>query len=615
MDVDVEGEAAATLRFGALDYSSFIVMMLLSALVGIYYGFFKKQDSVEAYFLGGRSMGVFPIAMSLIASNISGVSVLVVPSDMYTYGAQISLVAVLGIPIVFIVVKFFLPTFYELQYESSYEFLYMPIVMYVPCLAFHQVSGVNVQIINPVTCLGGLRAVVWTDALQLVSLVLASVVTIVVTLPQTGGLSGVWERAAAGGRLEVFNMDTSPYIRATFWNVVFGEGLYFLNSLGVAPSSVQRYLAMPTLGTAKKQTVPHSDNLVPHFIMDVTKDYPGLSGIFIAGVFSASLRSVRGKALSSANHQVACHWGLYLREILCNVSLLVFSLILFLGLPALSEAERRDEIRSDSYAPFCSTVSSILNTLAGTVYKDFIEGRLPKKPTERQAAIYLKLLTLVQGIAIVFLIFVIEQLGSILEVALSLTGMTTGASFGLFLLGLFVPWAESTGALTGALASLSTMAVLSLGNLHAKKTKRLRYPTLPTRTDGCNATLPWPAGSTPAPTSVPVLPTLPSLVEWDEDLSPVFRLSPFVFILIGVAITVVVGMAVSATVRGLRAMRGEKGGFEDLPPPELLSPPVARAVRRRMGAAAAARSRERDQDVEMYQAVPLKADGDKTQAG
>ena len=55
------------LRFGALDYSSFAAMILASALVGVYYGFFKKQNSVEEYFLGGRAMSVFPIAMSLIA--------------------------------------------------------------------------------------------------------------------------------------------------------------------------------------------------------------------------------------------------------------------------------------------------------------------------------------------------------------------------------------------------------------------------------------------------------------------------------------------------------------------------------------------------------------------
>lgn len=55
------------LVFGWLDYSAFVAIMLMSTLVGVYYGFFKKQNSMAEYFLGGRSMASFPIAMSLIA--------------------------------------------------------------------------------------------------------------------------------------------------------------------------------------------------------------------------------------------------------------------------------------------------------------------------------------------------------------------------------------------------------------------------------------------------------------------------------------------------------------------------------------------------------------------
>lgn len=38
------------------------------------------------------------------------------------------------------------------------------------------------------------------------------------------------------------------------------------------------------------QVVPHMDNLVPHFVLDVAGHLPGLPGVFIAGVFSAALR-------------------------------------------------------------------------------------------------------------------------------------------------------------------------------------------------------------------------------------------------------------------------------------------------------------------------------------
>lgn len=54
-------------------------------------------------------------------SNISGVTMLAVPADIYAYGFQIGVVMFLGVPVVLLVVNFFLPVFYKLQYESSYE--------------------------------------------------------------------------------------------------------------------------------------------------------------------------------------------------------------------------------------------------------------------------------------------------------------------------------------------------------------------------------------------------------------------------------------------------------------------------------------------------------------
>ena len=70
-------------QFGALDYSVFSAMLLLSAVCGIYFGYFKRsvdqtqtderqtnREAVSAemneYLLGSRQMKVFPVAMSLV---------------------------------------------------------------------------------------------------------------------------------------------------------------------------------------------------------------------------------------------------------------------------------------------------------------------------------------------------------------------------------------------------------------------------------------------------------------------------------------------------------------------------------------------------------------------
>lgn len=56
------------LLFSWVDYAVFISMLALSALIGVYFGFFgKKQDNTAEYLMGGKSMGILPIAISLIA--------------------------------------------------------------------------------------------------------------------------------------------------------------------------------------------------------------------------------------------------------------------------------------------------------------------------------------------------------------------------------------------------------------------------------------------------------------------------------------------------------------------------------------------------------------------
>ncbi|KAJ6647891.1 Sodium-coupled monocarboxylate transporter 1 [Pseudolycoriella hygida] len=65
-------------------------MLILSTAVGIYYGFLAKtkQNTVNEYLLGGKRMHIVPISMSLIASHISGSTLLGVPVEVYTGGTQ-----------------------------------------------------------------------------------------------------------------------------------------------------------------------------------------------------------------------------------------------------------------------------------------------------------------------------------------------------------------------------------------------------------------------------------------------------------------------------------------------------------------------------------------------
>lgn len=76
--------------FSIFDYGVFISMLLLSALIGVYFGFIskKKQNNTAEYLLGSKQMGFLPIAASLIASHISATTLLALPAEIYGNGSE-----------------------------------------------------------------------------------------------------------------------------------------------------------------------------------------------------------------------------------------------------------------------------------------------------------------------------------------------------------------------------------------------------------------------------------------------------------------------------------------------------------------------------------------------
>lgn len=66
--MDVEELIVLTQKFSVMDYFMLITMLILCILVGIYFGFLRNNNNTEAdYLMGGRTMSVIPIALSLVA--------------------------------------------------------------------------------------------------------------------------------------------------------------------------------------------------------------------------------------------------------------------------------------------------------------------------------------------------------------------------------------------------------------------------------------------------------------------------------------------------------------------------------------------------------------------
>ncbi|XP_050533671.1 sodium-coupled monocarboxylate transporter 1-like [Daktulosphaira vitifoliae] len=469
------------------EFAAFACMLGISISIGVYYGFIeRKQNTITDYLLGGKHMAVFPITMSLIASHVSGITLLGTPSEIYVYGTQYLVVAVINIFIIIIVIYVFLPVFYDLQLKSVYEYfelrfnrdvravasfmyaislvLYIPVVIYVPALAFNQVSKLNVHTITPILCLicifyttvGGLKAVVWTDAIQSIFTSLSVTTVIILGIYQVGGIGNVINANSEGNRLEMFNMDPNPFLRNSFWTVSIGVIFSWVYHLGMHPGAVQRFVSLPTYSKARKALIGfaigmvvvklltgligmlmytkfkncdpimagyiESDkNLLPYFVSNVATNYPGLTGLFISGIVSAAL----------------------------------------------------------------STMSAELNTVSGTIYHDFIVKILGVKMSDLAGSIIMKVTVVIVGIICVTLVLVVEKLGSIQQMSHVLGSITHGCLLAAFILGMCFPKANSRGVLCGMVVSFLVMSWITYGTEDAIVNDKLKFVTKDLSVTGC----------------------------------------------------------------------------------------------------------------------------------
>lgn len=537
----VNGTATANrLLFGIADYAIFSAMLVGCSGIGIYFGFFKVATTAEQYLLGGRRMAIIPVAVSLVASFVSGITLLGIPTELYLRGTQY---AFMKVPILFapIFIGFtYLPVFHELRVTSTYEYLEMrfgksarllgsflfilsiitwiPIVIYIPALAFNQVTGINVHIVTPIvcvvcifyTCVGGLKAVVWTDVIQTVSMFAAVILVIVKGTVDVGGLGAVWQRNADTGRMELPDLGFDLTIRHTWFGIIVG-GFFGMLNLGVSQMAIQRFASIESLPKARltmwmfligamslnfmscytgllsfatfhdcdplstKQATA-KDQIVPLLVMHTLQGWPGLPGVFVAGVFSAAL----------------------------------------------------------------SSMSTALNSIAAVVLEDFVKTFFGEDClSRRQTNILLKSTVVVFGIICTVLVFVVEKLGTVLQLSISLGSMTSGPVLGVFSAGMFLPWVNTAGAILGGMVGLGFMGWVVLGTQAYMASGHLTIPGKPLSIEGCSEQLLRAANVTAAAVDTTPAPELLSEVPY------IFRVSYIWYMLMGLLVTLAAALVIS----------------------------------------------------------------------
>ena len=108
--------------FSVWDYVVFVLFLAISVAIGLFYGCTgKKQNTLSEFLMADRNMSVFPVALSLLASFMSAITLLGTPAEIYTYGTAYWMICLAPIFVAPISAYVFIPVFYSLQLTSVFE--------------------------------------------------------------------------------------------------------------------------------------------------------------------------------------------------------------------------------------------------------------------------------------------------------------------------------------------------------------------------------------------------------------------------------------------------------------------------------------------------------------
>lgn len=528
-------------RFTVWDYVVFGGMLCVSASIGIFYAIkgVRSKATTDDFLMGGRSMSVFPVALSILASFMSAITLLGTASEMYIYGTQYLFIIFSYCLVIPATAYLYMPVFYGLQVTSAYEYLelrfnhviramgcitfslqmliYMAIVLYAPALALSQVTGISVWtsvlsigiVCTFYTSIGGMKAVVWTDVFQ-ICLMFGSMLMIAIRgAHDIGGMKVVYNRASDGNRVEFFNFSLDPTERHTVWGLFIGCFFTWMSVYAVSQAMVQRYLTVTSMKGARIAIWINLPGLA--FLMLIC----ALAGLVMYARYQDCDPLLTKKA--TAPDQLL---PLYVMDILGSLH----------GIPGL--------FVSGIFSGALSTVSSGVNSLAAVTLEDIIKRYIKKDMSDRYATNLTKMIAMSFGLVAIALVYGAQMMGNVLQAALSIFGIVGGPLLGVFTLGIFFPCANSIGAGVGTIASLVVCFWIGFGAFATKPAVR----KAPVSVLGCIGDY---LNATGQDVNNITYPRPVDVADANKDILFLYRISYVWYSMIGCVLVVVIGLIVS----------------------------------------------------------------------
>lgn len=433
-----------------------VILVYLTAMVGIglYFYLREKRGSTAGFFLGGRSIPFWAAGISLYATNTSSISFIAIPAKSFETNWQYltnNLIAIVGLMFVAVWV---VPLLRRLDLMSVFSYLEtrfhpairmmasalcivmqigsrMSIILFLPSLAISTITGIDVLwsillmggFTILYTTLGGMKAVIWTDVVQVVVMFGGALFAIGFIVHHIhGGVPAFVHTAMAEHKMHLldFSFDLT---KATVWGFLFlvlfdvvltfpkdqvlmqrilstrsdkdaGRSVWTFAAV-MLPGGFVFYLIGTALFVYYKS---HPERMNPTLSIDATfplfiaAELPmGITGLIIAGIFAAAM----------------------------------------------------------------STLASIINSVSTLASVDFYE-KLAKHPTPKRSVLFAEVAGVVVGLVAIGLAILLSRydIHSLFDVSITLAGLLGGGFAGAYTLGMFTRRANAPGVAIGIGSSI-----------------------------------------------------------------------------------------------------------------------------------------------------------------
>lgn len=450
-----------------LDWLVIVVYLAGMIGIGLYFYLREKRNSTANFFVGGRSIPFWAAGVSLYAANTSSISFIAIPAKAFESNWQYltnNLIAVLGL--IFVAI-WIVPLLRRLDLMSVFSYLEtrfhpairmlasalciltqigsrMSVILFLPALAIATITGISVfwsvllmgGFTIVYTAMGGMKAVIWTDFVQVIVKMGGAVFAIGFIVWQlNGGFGEFLAIARAEDKMHLFDF-SFDMTKATVWGFVFlvlfdvvltfpkdqvlmqrtlstksdreaGRSIWAFAAIMI-PGGFVFYMIGTALFVYYKSHPERMNPLLPidaTFPLFIAAELPvGVTGLIIAGIFAAAM----------------------------------------------------------------ATLSGIMNSVATLISVDFYE-KLSKRGSAKKSVFVAELTTVAVGLVGIGAALLLSRfdIHSLFDVSIELAGLLGGGFAGAYTLGMFTRRANSPGVAIGIGASIVlTLVIWSFRLVH-----------------------------------------------------------------------------------------------------------------------------------------------------